>query len=140
VASALTPSSSASVAADRATVGRLAEGSASRAANSERMNPWPVKSKSSPSRVGTWPTATVAPTPTWIPTSVGLLMFSTIPPSFSARAASRISPTRKVSVTRSRGISSERATTSALTSVVAVSVAIVEVVDTLMARDPPSSA
>ena len=126
--------------ADSSTVGRFAPGSASTAATIERRKPCPLNSASSPSSFGSWPTATVAPTPTCTPMMVAFEMYSTAEPAFSSRASSRSTPTRSVSAIRSGTGSSEPAATPALTSVVAVSVAIVEVVDTLIAREPPSIA
>ena len=99
-----------------------------------------MNSESSPSSLGHSDPSTVAPTPTWIPSSVGRLMTSTSDPRRSRRASRRITPTRRVKGHRSPGMSVEVATTPAETSEVAVNVAMVEVVDTLMAREPPIAA
>jgi hypothetical protein len=67
-------------------------------------------------------------------------MFSTREPRRHSRASSSTTPTSSVSIISDPTASSDPAATPADTSVVAVSVAMVEVVDTLMARLPPSSA
>ena len=72
--------------------------------------------------------------------SVGRLMTSTRDPSRSSRATRRITPTSRVRVGGSQGMSVEVATTPAETSGGGGSVAMVDVVDTLMARGPPIAA
>lgn len=118
-------------------VGRFADGIASSAAKVERTKPCPEGSSPSPSSFGSCPTATVAPTPTCTPMIVGFAMNSTTEPARSRRATSRITPTSRVSAMRSGTGFAESAATPAVTSVVAERVAIVEVVDTLIAREPP---
>jgi hypothetical protein len=75
-----------------------------------------------------------------MPVSVASLMLSTMLPSLSTRATSRIAPTSTVSMVRSPAGSSAWAATPAAISVDAVSTATVEVVLTEMVREPPSSA
>jgi hypothetical protein len=125
---------------DSATVGQLRLSNACPTAASERKNPCPEKSSVSPSSFGSWPTATVAPTPILRPSTVAPLMFSTSEPSRQSRARSRITPTSSVSIIREPIASSAPAATPAETRVVAVSVAMVEVVETLIARLPPRAA
>ena len=92
-----------------------------------------------PSRFGSCPTATVRPTPIRTPVRVAGLMFSTSEPSRNALIASRHTPTRAVSVKASRSRSSALRGDRAA-SEVATRTAMVDVVETLSARDPPSRA
>lgn len=70
-------------------------------------------------------------------------MFSTSAPSRSRRATNKITPTSRVSVIKEPKASSGLSALAAIpadTRVVAVRLAIVEVVEVLMAREPPNSA
>ena len=93
-----------------------------------------------PSSFGSWPAATVSPTPTLMPTSVASEMLSISAPSRSSRATSRIAPTSSVSVARraSRVVAAGR--DAGREQRRRREVATVEVVLTDSVRDPPSSA
>ena len=93
-----------------------------------------------PSSLGSWPAATVRPTPTLMPVSVASEMLSMSAPSWSSRATRRITPTSSVSIARSPAGSAPAAATPAASNVEAVSVATVDVVLTDSVREPPSSA
>ena len=134
------PSRTASVAADSATVTQLISPRSSRTPRSSAKKAVAAGSPVIPSSLGSWPAATVSPTPSLMPVSVASEMLSMSPPSRSRRAPTRMSPTRIVSVARSRAGSSLDAATDAVSSVDPVSTATVDVVLTDSVRDPPSSA
>ncbi len=97
-------------------------------------------SPSMPSSLGSWPAATVSPTPTLIPINVAWEMLSISAPRRSNRATNRITPTSSVSIARSPTGSVPSAATPAAMSVEPVSSATVDVVLTDRVRDPPSRA
>ena len=99
-----------------------------------------VGSPAMPSSLGSWPAATVRPTPILIPVNVASEMLSIRAPSRSSRAASRITPTSSVSIARSPTGSVPSAATPAASSVEPVSRATVDVVLTDNVREPPSRA
>ena len=99
-----------------------------------------VGSPGVPSSLGSWLAATVRPTPALMPVSVASEMLSISAPSLSSRAARRITPTRSVSMARSRTGSDAALAMPAASSVEAVNVATVDVVLTDSVRDPPSRA
>ena len=84
--------------------------------------------------------ATVRPTPVLTPESVAGLICSTSEPSRNRRMASRQSPTSVVRVNASRSRSSWTRLDGNALSAEAVRMAIVDVVEMLSDRDPPSSA
>ena len=88
-------------------------------------------SAGTPSSFGSWPAATVRPTPTFRPMTMASEMLSTSGPRRSRRPTRSTTPTSRTSVARSPRASSEPATTPTVISVVAVNVAIVDVVLTL---------
>ena len=125
--------------AETATVAGFASGICDTASATFAKNPPVSGSAGTPSRFGSWLAPTVRPTPILIPVRVAGLMFSTRDRRRNARMARRLSPTRKVSVNASRMSSSaSRGVRSA--RVVATRTAMVEVVETLRVREPPSSA
>ena len=85
--------------------------------------------------LGAWQSASAA-----APKDTLMIGKAADPQTLDPAVTSRMAPTSIVSVTRSRTASLEPAATPELTRVAAVKVAIVEVVDTLMAREPPSNA
>ena len=93
-----------------------------------------------PSTLGSWPRATVTPTPILMPVTVASEMLSMSDPRRSTLAASRSPPTSNVSVARSRAGSLLSVATPAAISVDPVRLATVDVVLTDSVRDPPSSA
>jgi hypothetical protein len=99
-----------------------------------------VGSPGMPSSLGSWAAATVSPTPTLTPMSVASEMLSTMLPSRSTRATSRITPTSSVNMARSPTGSVPSAATPAAIRVEPVRMATVEVVLTETVRDRPSRA
>lgn len=139
----LRPTRTASETSERTTVVPSTSESARAAARSSGTKPCPWSVSCAPSSLGTCPTATVRPTLALMPVSVAWLMFSTSEPRRRSLAATRITPTSTVRVARARILASESPAPSIVerpTSEVATSVAMVEVVDMLSARDPPRAA
>ena len=87
-----TPSSTTSVAAENATVVQLTSPRSSTIAGDLGEEALGVGSPSMPSSLGSWPAATVSPTPTLIPINVASEMLSISAPRRSRRAARRITP------------------------------------------------
>jgi hypothetical protein len=132
------PSKTATVTTDKAIVDQLTSPRSSTRPRTSPMNELASGSPVMPSSLGSWPAATVSPTPILIPVCVASEMLSMRAPSLSSRAISKITPTRSVSVARSRAGSVPDAATPAASSVEPVSTATVEVVLTDSVRDPPS--
>ena len=126
------------VIAEKAVVVQLIEPRSSTIPRTSSMTSSAVGSPVMPRSFGSWPTATVSPTPTLMPVTVASEMLSISPPSRSTRAPSRIRPTSNVSVARSLTGSSPPAATPAATNVVPVRTATVDVVLTDMVREPPN--
>ena len=99
-----------------------------------------VGSPGMPSSFGSWPAATVRPTPALMPTRVASEMLSMSAPRRHRRKNSRMAPTSRVSMARSPAGSALSPATPTAISVEAVSVATVDVVLTDSVREPPRKA
>ena len=134
------PNRTASVAAENATVVQLTSPRSSTIPATSAKKLEAVGSPWIPSSLGSWPAATVKPTPILIPVNVASEMLSIRAPRCNSLAASRITPTSIVSIARSPTGSVPSAATPAASSVDPESRATVDVVLTDNVRDPPSRA
>ena len=115
------PRRTAIVTAEKATVVQLMSPRCSMTPRTSAKKLSAAGSPAMPSSLGSWPAATVRPTPTLMPVRVASEMLSISVPRRSTRATSRITPTSSVSVARSPAGSSLSAATPAASSVEPVS-------------------
>ena len=128
------------VAAENTRVTTLRSPSWSSTASTSSKKPVAVGSPGMPSSFGSWPAATVRPTPNLMPVRVASEMLSMTRADAQDRARRRTAPTSRVSVARSRAGSAPSAATPAASRVDPVRTATVEVVLTDSVREPPSRA